>query len=213
MIKAVFFDFDGTLFDTSEGIFHTANFTMEALGKKGSDDYEQLSKFVGPPLRDCFKITFGLEEEFIDDAVRIYRKEYMRDGALRCKIYPQILDVINALHDKNIKVGVCTLKYDTLVKYIIEQKGLTSYFDVIQGTNEAGTLSKTDAILLATEALSLSPSQVLMVGDTVNDEKGAKNAKVSFLGVNWGFGYKKGEVYEESVIISEPIEILNYINK
>ncbi len=211
MIKAVFFDFDGTLFNTSEGIFHTANFTMEALGKKGSDDVEQLSKFVGPPLRDCFRITFGLEEEYIEEAVKIYRKEYLRNGALRCTIYPDILETIDKLHEKGIKVGVCTLKYDSLVKYIIEEKGITNYFDVIKGTDETGSLTKADCITLARKELGLSADEVLMVGDTVNDANGAKEAGVAFVGVDWGFGYKKGVKVEGLDMVSSAHEILELI--
>ena len=34
MIKAVLFDFDGTLADSSSGIFHTALHTVRKLGKQ-----------------------------------------------------------------------------------------------------------------------------------------------------------------------------------
>lgn len=211
MIKAVLFDFDGTLFNTSEGIFRTANYTMHKLGKQGSDDVEQLSKFVGPPLRDCFRITFGLEDEYIEDAVRIYREEYKKNGALRCKVYPGILETIDELHKRGIKVGVCTLKYDTLVKYIIKEKAVAPYFDVIKGTDDLGKITKADCITLAYKELGLNADEILMVGDTNNDALGAKGAGVAFVGVDWGFGYKKGKSVEGINIISSAKEILNYI--
>jgi endoribonuclease L-PSP, putative len=213
VIKAVFFDFDGTLFDTSEGIFHTANFTMEQLGRKGSDDYETLCRFVGPPLRECFRITYGLEEEYLDKAVEIYRKEYMRDGALRCVIYPGIAETLRALRAKGIKTGVCTLKYDTLVNYIVDEKGVRELFDTVRGTDKTGTITKAGCIQLAAGDLGVRPDEVLMVGDTLNDEKGARSAGVHFLGVDWGFGYKKNVKYENIRVISNPLEILDYLDK
>lgn len=212
MIKAVFFDFDGTLFDTSEGIFHCANYAMRKLGKPTTDDVETLSKFVGPPLRECFKVTYNLEDELLEEAVKIYRKEYFENGALRCRIYDNILPLMDFLKTRGIKIGVCTLKYDALVKYIIEKKGLMHYFDVVQGTNDEGTLTKAEAIILSCEALNLKRDEVLMIGDTINDQKGADQAEVEFLGVNWGFGYKKGKDYKGINVISDPLEILDYLS-
>ncbi len=184
---------------------------MKRLGKQGSDDVEQLSKFVGPPLRECFKITFGLEDEYIEDAVRIYREEYRKNGALRCVVYPSILEVIDELHKRGIKVGVCTLKYDTLVKYIIKEKGVAPYFDVVKGTDDKGKITKADCITIARKELGFEADEVLMIGDTNNDAQGAKGAGVSFVGVDWGFGYKKGKKVEGVELISSAKEILNYI--
>ena len=73
MIKAVLFDLDGTLFDSSSGIFHTANHTMRVLGFDECHDEKQLRKFVGPPLRECFRITFATEEKYLDRCVEVYR--------------------------------------------------------------------------------------------------------------------------------------------
>ena len=78
MIKAVLFDLDGTLFDSSSGIFHTANFTMRALGFEECHDEKQLRKFVGPPLRECFRITYNTAEEYLDRCVEVYREEYRK---------------------------------------------------------------------------------------------------------------------------------------
>ena len=79
MRSTILFDLDGTLLDTSPGIFTTANFTMRELGFKEQNS-TQLRKFVGPPLAACFRVACGLEESLIPKACEVYRTEYTRSG-------------------------------------------------------------------------------------------------------------------------------------
>ena len=55
--RAVFFDMDGTLMNTSRGIYAAGRFAMESLCFEVSAD-EKWDGFIGPPLGDCFRITF-----------------------------------------------------------------------------------------------------------------------------------------------------------
>ena len=50
MIKAVLFDLDGTLLDTSEGITHSVRYTISTMGYSALSD-ETILKFVGPPIQ------------------------------------------------------------------------------------------------------------------------------------------------------------------
>ena len=49
-----------------------------------------------------------------------------------------------------------------------------------------------------------------MVGDTVNDEKGAEVAGVDFIPVTWGFGFNK-ENTAEGKRADQPMDILKYL--
>ena len=91
MKKAVFFDFDGTIADSSEGIMECALETVEPLGydkSKYSKDY--LRRFIGPPLSDCFRITFAVEEDKIQDCVERYRVLYNAKGMYMMHVYSDI---------------------------------------------------------------------------------------------------------------------------
>lgn len=46
--RGVIFDLDGTLLDTSEGVFASVRHTVEALGKPALDE-ATLRTFIGPP--------------------------------------------------------------------------------------------------------------------------------------------------------------------
>ena len=214
MTKAVLFDLDGTLFDTSEGIFHTANFTVAKLGLEPCYDERQMRKFVGPPLRDCFRIVYGYTDDaLLSECVRVYRQEYRKTGMHLCHIYPGLVETIDSLHSLGLKVGVCTLKYERLARMIFDEKGLSAKLDTVRGTDEEGKITKAESILRATKDLGLEPADVLMVGDTVNDQMGAEEAGVDFLAVSWGFGFAKGDEVAYGRLIDSPDQILSYVKE
>ena len=106
MVKAVLFDFDGTLADSSPGIFHTALYTVRKLGIEREYTDEELRRFIGPPLRMCFSVAFGLEEALLDPAVAIYREEYRRKGMHMMSLYPGMEKLLAELKAKGIKICV-----------------------------------------------------------------------------------------------------------
>lgn len=213
MIKAVLFDLDGTLFDSSSGIFHTANYTMKELGFEECHDERQLRKFVGPPLRECFRITFNTPEEYLDRCVEVYRKEYRKTGMHMCYPYPGIIDLLKYLRLHGLKTGVCTLKYETLAIDIIKEKGLFELFDVIFGTDSQGKITKADSISNAINRLGVDKNEVLMVGDTLNDLNGAKEVGVRFCGVTWGFGFEKSSDVISGFAAANCDDIIRHIIK
>ena len=80
MIKAVLFDLDGTLLDTSEGIMDSVRYTIAQLG------YEQLPietilKFVGPPIQTSLITHLGISIDEAQRGANIFR-EYYKNNAL-----------------------------------------------------------------------------------------------------------------------------------
>ena len=57
-IRLIAFDLDGTLLDTSPGIWHTMERTARELGFSRVLTAEEKSRFVGPPLKDGFSIVY-----------------------------------------------------------------------------------------------------------------------------------------------------------
>ena len=214
MMEAVLFDLDGTLMDTSEGIFHTANYTVATLGLEPCHDEIWMRRFVGPPLKDCFRIVYGYQDEaLLDRCVEVYRKEYEKVGMHLCHMYAGLEDVILHLRSSGVKTGVCTLKYEKLAKMIFDEKGMTGLFDTVRGTDEGGRLTKADCIRLAMDDLGSSVSGTLMVGDTVNDLDGARSVGVPFVGVSWGFGFEKGAQLEYGTLIDRCRDLVPLVEK
>ena len=113
-------------------------------------------------------------------------------------------------------LGVATLKYESLAQQILAHFDLERRFSVISGADHLGTLSKADIIVEALERLGQKDrSNVLMVGDTPHDMDGAVDAGVSFVGVDWGFGFSRGHRVEPTPMvlgmIDEPQGLLDYL--
>lgn len=216
MRSTILFDLDGTLLDTSPGIFSTANQTMQELGLAHLSD-AQLRKFVGPPLAACFRVACGLEEALIPQACAVYREIYANEGAMfQASIYPQILELLQQLDQRGFVMGVATLKSEPLAEDILEHFGIATYFKTIVGADSEGKLSKADIIGIALERLKQpNLSQVIMVGDTPHDLDGAVAIGVDFLGVDWGFGFSKGHAIPPQPyilgMIDEPLSLLDFL--
>ena len=80
MYKAIFFDLDGTLTESGEGITKSVQYALEKLGVSASD-LEPLKVFVGPPLLDQFMKYAGFDKETAENGIQ--KKECMRTPFIR----------------------------------------------------------------------------------------------------------------------------------
>ena len=96
MTQTVLFDFDGTLFDTGEGILRSVQYALEGFGIHETD-MARLRKFVGPPLFDSFTELYGMQPEQAQAATERYRERYQPIGVYECEIYPGIPELLAQL--------------------------------------------------------------------------------------------------------------------
>lgn len=211
MIKALFFDFDGTLCDSSEGIFSSALETMKHFSHDISGyTKEDLKKFIGPPIGDCFRLTFHSNEDEIPRLVEYFRKLYKDDGMYKMKVYPGIKETLNSLKKDGYILAVATSKLETIVKECVKNLELDEYFDLISGSTNDDE-KKCDVIARSLKELSLYPREVIMVGDTDNDMVGSNVIGVHFLPILWGFGFSK-EKYPGYIRAEKPEDILTVVH-
>lgn len=213
--KLAIFDLDGTLMNTSSGIFTTANWTMKQLGKPVETDLKQLSKFVGPPLNECFKVTYDLEDNLIEKACEIYREGYEKHGKHLAIPYDGISKLLENLNANNIVCCVATMKYEEPARDMIIEQDLDKYFKLVYGSDIDGKKTKTSIITQLLKDLKIDKSDAVLIGDTLHDSIGAKGAGVDFIGVTYGFGFNNETKKDKDMIAlcSNPHEILKEIIK
>jgi phosphoglycolate phosphatase len=211
--KLIIFDFDGTLVNSSPGIYNTANWTVKQLGLDEVTDIEQLNKFIGPPLKDCFKLTYNLDESLLDKACDLYRGKYEKSGQYEVEIFDGIENVLEQLKDKGYILAIATMKYREIVFSMLEHLDLVKYFEYIDGTNIEGTKYKAQILNEIVEHFNIDKKDSILIGDTDHDKDAAVEAKIDFLAVNYGFGYnKKTNLSKDMIgIASNPKDILSYI--
>lgn len=194
--RGVIFDLDGTLLDTSEGVFASVRHTVEALGKPALDD-ATLRTFIGPPVKLSLIRLYGLDEDAANHATEIFRNQYKDHDLLKAEPYAGIKELIRALRAQGYKIGVATLKREDYALTLLEHYHFTELCDSICGSDFASKMTKTDVLHKCLHALELSPSEAVLIGDTASDGKGAKEAGVDFMAVTYGFGPDTEEAWQE----------------
>lgn len=192
--KAVFFDFDGTLMDTSSGIYEGGRYAMERLGLPIDEEHTVWRSFIGPPIGDCFRITFGVKDDaVVDELVRQYRLYYGREGRFKASFYPGIVDVLKTLKQRGYRLAVASMKNEDLVVEMCSYFGIDGLFDEMLGLDLAGEATKAGLLKEGFSRMGLEPSECVLVGDTLIDSDGAKAAGCDCIRVDWGFGFTGGE--------------------
>jgi len=210
MIKAVLFDLDGTLLDTSEGIMDSVRYTIAQLGYAPLPS-DTILKFVGPPIQNSLITYVGLTAEEAQTGANIFRNYYKSEALFKAQLYSGIIDVLAMLKNNGVKIGVATYKREDYAIDILEHFGIASYCDVMHGADNENKLTKADIVEMCISEMGEDKASVVLIGDTDHDAKGAQDAGVGFIAVTWGFGYKPGDsiYYEHKAIITHPRNIID----
>ena len=189
MYEYVFFDLDGTLTDSGEGIINAAVYALEKYNIEVNDRSE-LRKFIGPPLQDSFSTDYGFSEDEIEDVIKTFREYYSEKGIFQNTIYENIQTVLFELKNRGKKLVVATSKPEVFTKKVLDHFNISSYFDYVSGaTLNNEKIKKVDIIRDAICKLGITDkSKVVMIGDRKLDVLGAKENGIDSIGVLWGYG-------------------------
>lgn len=207
--ETIIFDLDGTLLDTSAGIFNSVRFAEKQMGFAPVPD-EALRRFVGPPPKKMYRQMYGVDEETALKAT-MYHRQYSREKAIyEACIYVGVQETLEELKRRGYKLAVATLKGQKIAEIILDRFGLAGRFDAIVGMDEAESLTKCKAIQCAIEGTQ-TVGAALMVGDSDNDALGAEEAGVDFVGVTYGFGISEKET--RFPLVFKPKELLSLVEE
>lgn len=185
MYKYVLFDFDGTVYDTVEGITKSVRY---AINKHGMDaPLEELRCFAGPPLLDKFMEVFGVSEDEARELVSDYRERYRPIGLMECRLFPGMKELLVKLREKGIKTAITTMKPQEMAEMLLERENMLGLFDVIYGSSLSQNLSKSLLVQMAMDSLGASREETVLVGDTKYDVHGAHDRGIAAIGVRYGY--------------------------
>lgn len=185
--RAILFDLDGTLMDTSEGVLASIRYTTQALGFAPLSE-ETMRTFIGPPVRNSLQRTYHLTEEEADRANDTFRNRYKDHDLLLATAYDGIPDLLARLKKDGYLLGVATLKREDYAIRLLEHYHLAEYFDVIHGGDFESKFLKADVLSLCLNELQVSSKEAVLIGDTASDGNGARITGMDFIAVTFGFG-------------------------
>jgi phosphoglycolate phosphatase len=188
---AILFDLDGTIVDSAPGITATLAYTFETMGLPIPTPSE-LVAYVGPPILDSFRDRAGFTAEQAQQALGIYRPEYLETGVYNATLYPGLAELLRAIHESPIPLSLATSKPELPATLILEHFGLASSFDIITGASADEVRSaKKDVVaeaLVRLAAIGADLSNPVMVGDRSHDVEGAAAHGIPTIFVEWGYG-------------------------
>lgn len=181
------FDLDGTLTDSTEGIVRCLEYALERMG---FDIPKDTNKFLGPPLYRSFAEFCGMNEEQVNEAVRIFRERYSTVGLFENRVYEGVPEMLKRLRDGGKRIMVATSKPEVYAVRIFDRFGLSQFFEIVGGANINGTRNDKDEVIeYVLEKAGISDrSSVLMIGDRRQDVLGAHKTGLKCMGILWGFG-------------------------
>ena len=183
----VFFDLDGTLVNSKEGITHCIQKTLAEFGAD-VPAAEDLEWCIGPSLFHSFTVLLG-EGADIESAVETYREFYAEGGIYDADIYDGLGEMFEELHAMDVRMFVATSKLEISAKEVVEHFGLSHYIERVFGSEPDGTREdKTELLEFALNETKTDPAKAVMIGDRRFDIFGAKNNNVANVGALWGFG-------------------------
>ena len=194
--RCVLFDLDGTLLDTGEGIAASFTHAANRLGLPPLSP-DELSACIGPPLSDSWARLYGLTDDRLDEAVRVFREYYNTVGIFKASVYPGVAEVLETLGGQGRTLGVATYKREDSAEKILEHFGLRKQFSCVFGSDPGGERSKTDIVELCLRSAGVAErNRAVLVGDSSSDAEAARKAGIAFVGVTYGYGFKCGNAVQ-----------------
>ena len=192
MYKAIIWDLDGTLLNTTEGVKKAVKSTIIELGLELLDEMT-LDKFVGPPMQLSFQQYYLMDEKKALFAANRFRTHYKNESLFIAELYPETLTVLKNLRQNGYRMAVATNKSHENAIAILKHFGVSKYCDFMMGSDLEGKFKKAEIIKKCLEALCVNPNEAIYIGDSIFDLEGAQKIGMDFIGVTYGFGFHRGE--------------------
>ncbi len=213
--KYLFFDLDGTITDSCEGIYKSFMYALEFFGIN-VENPEDLRPVIGPPLKNSFMDLFGFDGEKAEAAVEKYRERFSVKGLYENRVYNGVESLLKSLKSKGYFICLATSKPEKFATRCLEHFKIDSYFDFITGATLDGRInSKEDVIAHIINTVKIdNMSEILMIGDRKYDLLGAAHFGIDALGVLYGYGSKEElEVCPNVGIVKTPQDIEKFLGE
>lgn len=208
------FDLDGTLVDTAPDLVGALNIILarESLPPLPFDDVRLM---VGRGARALLERGFAaagapLAAEQAPVLVQRFIDVYLARIADESAPFPGVVEVLTDLKAAGAKLVVCTNKLTNLSVALLDAVALSPFFEAVIGADLAPA-AKPDGrhVAAAVAAVGGDVSRAVMIGDSVNDALGARNAGVPGVLVSFGYTEDPVETLGADLVIHSFLDVPN----
>jgi len=182
-IKAIVFDLDGTLINSSLTVLDILNQIRRKYLNKKKINLKKISKILSIGGKILIKKTLQIKKEKeVICYLKIFRNIYFSKKFNTQNIFPNVINFLKKVKKKNIKIIICTNKNSKLVKKILNESPFRKYVNFFV-TSDMVNSYKPDKIFLdfILKKTNIPRDNLLYIGDSKIDFKLCNNSNINFL--------------------------------
>ncbi len=209
-MKAIIFDFDGTLADSGEcGFLATQQAFKECnlpIPNKKEVDY-----YMGIPIEQSFHemTNHTLADDQFTKLLQLFRQAYQTFEEQTITAFPHLNEVLNTLRKQGLLLFVVSSKKTDVLYRNLQKLQLEHFFTDWIGSDQVEHYKPhPDGILKITKRYSLKTTECVMVGDAIFDIQMGKAAGCETVAVNWGSHSKSQLLQEEPSFFAHEVKDL-----
>lgn len=180
------FDWDGTLMDSERQIVACMQAAAMDVGVV-VPAYEEVRSIIGLGLPEALRRLFpGHDPVLREEVRRAYARHFVAEAGGRSELFPGAQELLADLRRRGFLLAVATGKSRLGLDRVLDGVGMTNVFDATRCADE--TASKPDPRMLIEilTALTVFPTEAVMIGDTTFDLEMAARAGVRSIGLAHG---------------------------
>jgi phosphoglycolate phosphatase len=147
--------------------------------------------------------------DLYERGLEIFRELYAAHASDRSALYPGVIETLQRLSTKDLKLGCVTNKPEPFTSRLITEMGLDSYFELVVAGNTTAR-KKPDPMPLhyAADHFGLEYDRCLMVGDSSNDVVAARAAGFAIVCVPYGYNHGQDIRHSNPDLVVENLTLL-----
>ena len=211
-IRAVLYDFDGTLADSTDLIMRCYRHTMATHLGDVPPDEDWLSGFGMTLESQLGRFARSTDEALaMLDTYRTFQNT-LHDDLLRP--FPGAAETVAELDRRGYRLAIVTSKHRRAALRGMELCGIVSHFDVIVTPEDVTEHKPHPApVLFALERLGVAPEEALFVGDSPHDVAAGRAAGTHTAAALWGpFSREALERARPDALLDAQHDVLALVN-
>ncbi|MDR7369461.1 HAD family hydrolase [Flavobacterium aquidurense] len=212
--KGIIFDLDGTLVNSLEDISDAMNNVLTNLNYP-THTYDAYQYFIGSGLRNLVSKALPVSNNSEDEIEVCFQNmiaEYREICTLKTKPYAGIVELLDNLVSRDIKLAVFSNKADELTKKIASEI-FPDYFNTAVGlSTEALKKPNPFEAIEISKNWNLKTEEIIFIGDSDIDMLTATNANMFPLGVSWGYRTEDELIASGAkLVINTPLDLIEIL--